>query len=140
YNRLADADIDARNPRTQSREIPRGAVSVGAARALTVASGAGFLVCAALLSPLCAALSLVALPLALGYSQAKRFTWLCHFWLGVVLALAPIGAWVAIAGRFDAFPLILGAGVVCWIGGFDITYGLADLEFDRREGLHSFPV
>lgn len=140
YNRIADADHDAKNPRTRHREIPRGAVSNRQAWALTIASGAGFLVFAALLSPLCAALSLVALPLALGYSKAKRFTWLCHFWLGVVLALAPIGAWVAMTGSFAAFPLILGLGVLCWIGGFDITYGLADLEFDRREGLHSFPV
>ena len=140
YNRIADSDHDAKNPRTKHREIPRGVVSPKAAWALTLASGAAFLVCATLLSPLCGALSLVALPLALGYSKAKRFTWLCHFWLGVVLALAPIGAWVAITGRFDAFPLILGLGVVCWIGGFDITYGLADLEFDRKEGLHSFPV
>src|SRR5690606_1527813 len=92
------------------------------------------------LSPLCGALSLVALPLALGYSLAKRFTWLCHFWLGVVLALAPVGAYLAVAGTLDAFPLLLGAGVICWIAGFDITYALADLEVDRREGLHSFPV
>ncbi len=140
YNRVSDAALDAKNPRTQSREIPKGAVSMKAAWALTIASGLGFLAFAVALSPLCGALSLVALPLALGYSKAKRFTWLCHFWLGLVLALAPIGAWVAITGSFDAFPLVLGAGVVCWIGGFDITYGLADLEFDRKEGLHSFPV
>ncbi len=140
FNRIADRDHDAKNPRTKHRELPRGAVSLASAWALTAASGVGFLVFAALLSPLCAALSLVALPLALGYSKAKRFTWLCHFWLGAVLALAPIGTWVALTGGFAAFPLILGLGVMCWIGGFDITYGLADLEFDRKEGLHSFPV
>ncbi len=140
YNRIADREIDARNPRTAAREIPAGKVRVREAWALTILSGAVFLVAAFLLSPLCGLLSLVALPLALGYSLAKRFTWLCHFGLGVVLALAPIGAYLAVAGRFDPFPLLLGAGVVCWIAGFDITYALADLEVDRREGLHSFPV
>lgn len=140
YNRFADAEIDAKNPRTRTREIPRGAVKRSTAGALAALSGVGFLACAFGLSPLCGVLSLVALPLAMGYSLAKRFTWLCHFWLGVVLALAPVGAWVAVTGSFDPFPLILGAGVVCWIGGFDITYALADYEFDKREGLHSFPV
>ncbi len=140
YNRIADREIDARNPRTQGRELPSGKVSLRAAWILTAGSGAAFLICAFLISPLTGALAVVALPLALGYSLAKRFTWLCHFWLGVVLALAPIGAWVAVAGSFSPFPLLLGAGVLCWIGGFDITYALADLEVDRREGLHSFPV
>ena len=140
YNRISDREIDAKNPRTKSRELPRGAVSLRAAWALNVAACAGFLACAFALSPLCAALSLVALPLALGYSKAKRFTWLCHFWLGAVLALAPVGTWVALTGSFAPFPIVLGLGVMCWIGGFDITYGLADYEFDRREGLHSFPV
>lgn len=140
YNRIADREIDGRNPRTAGREMPAGVVDTREAWALTIASGAVFLVAAFALSPLCGLLSLVALPLALGYSLAKRFTWLCHFWLGVVLALAPIGAYLAVAKSLDAFPLLLGAGVVCWIGGFDITYALADLEVDRREGLHSFPV
>jgi len=140
YNRIADREFDARNPRTQGREIPRGAVKVGEAWALTIVSGIAFLAAAFALSPLCGILSLVALPLALGYSLAKRFTWLCHFWLGVVLALAPIGAYLAVAGTFSAFSVLLGMGVVCWIAGFDITYALADLEVDRREGLHSFPV
>lgn len=140
YNRISDREIDARNPRTMHRELPRGVVSLRAAWALTIASCVAFVGFAAALSPLCGALSFVALGLALGYSKTKRFTWLCHFWLGVVLALAPIGAWVAITGSFAPFPLLLGLGVVCWIGGFDITYALADLEVDRREGLHSFPV
>lgn len=140
YNRIADREIDARNPRTRLREIPKGTVSEGAAWSLTAVSGVAFLAMAFALSPLCGALAVVALPLALGYSVAKRFTWFCHFWLGVVLALAPVGAWLAVAGSFDPFPLLLGAGVVCWIGGFDITYALADLEFDKGEGLHSFPA
>ncbi len=140
YNRIADRKIDRENPRTAGREIPAGLVGVGEAWALTAISGLVFLAAAFALSPLCGALSLVALPLALGYSLAKRFTWLCHFWLGVVLALAPIGAYLAVAGTFATFPLLLGVGVLCWIAGFDITYALADLEVDRREGLHSFPV
>lgn len=140
YNRIADRRIDAANPRTAQRELPKGEVSLAQAWALTAISGLVFLAVSFALSPLCGALALVALPLALGYSLAKRFTWLCHFWLGLVLALAPIGAWLAVAGTVEAFPLLLGAGVICWIGGFDITYALADLEVDRREGLHSFPV
>jgi 4-hydroxybenzoate polyprenyltransferase len=140
YNRIADREIDGRNARTAGREMPRGAVGVREAWGLTIGAGVVFLLAAFALSPLCGLLSLVALPLALGYSLAKRFTWLCHFWLGVVLALAPVGAYLAVAKTLDAFPLLLGAGVICWIGGFDITYALADLEVDRREGLHSFPV
>lgn len=140
YNRIADREIDARNPRTKDRELASGEVSLGAAWALTIASSLAFLGCAFALSPLTGALALVALPLALGYSLTKRFTWLCHFWLGVVLALAPIGAWVAVAGSFSLFPILLGAGVFCWIAGFDIVYALADLSFDLEEGLHSFPA
>ncbi|HWV39094.1 MAG TPA: 4-hydroxybenzoate octaprenyltransferase [Vulgatibacter sp.] len=140
YNRIADREIDARNPRTRSRELAAGTVRPAAAWALTLGAGIAFLAAAFAISPLTGALALVALPLALGYSLAKRFTWLCHFWLGVVLALAPIGAWVAVAGGFAPFPLLLGAGVLCWIAGFDVVYALADLEFDRREGLHSFPA
>lgn len=140
YNRIADREIDGRNARTAGREMPRGAVGIREAWGLTIGAGVVFLLAAFALSPLCGLLSLVALPLALGYSLAKRFTWLCHFWLGVVLALAPVGAYLAVAKTLDAFPLLLGAGVICWIGGFDITYALADLEVDRREGLHSFPV
>jgi len=140
YNRIADRDIDARNPRTRARELAAGTVGVGAAWALTAAAGIAFLAAAFAISTITGVLALVALPLALGYSLAKRFTWLCHFWLGVVLALAPVGAWVAVAGGFAPFPLLLGAGVLCWISGFDVVYSLADLEFDREEGLHSFPA
>ncbi|HEY0839202.1 MAG TPA: 4-hydroxybenzoate octaprenyltransferase [Vulgatibacter sp.] len=140
YNRIADREIDAKNPRTRSRELAAGAVSTKAAWALTAAAGVAFLAAAFAISTITGMLALVALPLALGYSLAKRFTWLCHFWLGVVLALAPVGAWVAVAGGFAPFPLLLGAGVLCWIAGFDVVYALADLEFDRREGLHSFPA
>lgn len=140
YNRIADREIDARNPRTRSRELAAGAVGVASAWALTAVAGVAFLAAAFSISTLTGILAVVALPLALGYSLAKRFTWLCHFWLGVVLALAPVGAWVAVAGGFAPFPLLLGAGVLCWISGFDVVYALADLEFDRREGLHSFPA
>ena len=140
YNRISDREIDARNPRTKNRELPKGAVSLRAAWVLTIGSCLAFIAFSAALSPLCGALSIVALALALGYSKTKRFTWLCHFWLGVVLALAPVGGWVAITGSFAPFPLLLGGGVIGWIGGIDITYALRDLEVDRREGLHSFPV
>ena len=140
YNRIADREIDAKNPRTRSRELAAGTVRPAAAWTLTALAGIAFLAAAFAISTMTGILALVALPLALGYSLAKRFTWLCHFWLGVVLALAPVGAWVAVAGGFAPFPVLLGAGVLCWIAGFDVVYALADLEFDRKEGLHSFPA
>jgi 4-hydroxybenzoate polyprenyltransferase len=140
FNRIVDRHIDARNPRTSGRELPTGQVSLPAAVVLTVASIMLFLGAAAWLGPLCLALSPVALALVLGYSYTKRFTWLCHLFLGLAIAAGPGGAWIAVTGGVSAPPLWLMAAVATWIGGFDILYALADRDFDRKEGLQSIPA
>ena len=140
FNRLVDRHIDAKNPRTATREIPSGQMSVGAATAITAAAAALFVVCAALLNPLCGALSPVALAVVCGYSYAKRFTALVHLWLGVALGLAPVAAWIALTGTVSSAALLLAAAVATWVAGFDILYSLQDEGFDRGEGLHSIPV
>ena len=140
FNRLADRRIDARNPRTEDRALPRGRLSVGFVAGFTVVMAGLFVFSASQLKPLCFTLSPVALVVVLGYSYTKRFTWLSHFILGLALAIAPVGAWVAVTGRFDPFPIILGASVLLWVAGFDILYSLLDLEFDRRERIHSIPA
>jgi 4-hydroxybenzoate polyprenyltransferase len=137
FNRLADRHIDAANPRTADRHLPRGAVSVGGVAALVV-GGAGLLVlAAAMLNPLCLALSPVALAVVLGYSLTKRFTAASHLFLGLGLAIAPVGAWLAVTGAFAPFPLWVAVGVTFWVAGFDTIYGCQDAVFDRRAGLHS---
>jgi 4-hydroxybenzoate polyprenyltransferase len=140
FNRIVDRHIDARNPRTATRELPTGQVGLGAAVALTLISIALFVASAAWLGPLCLALSPVALALVLGYSYTKRFTWLCHLFLGVAIAAGPGGAWIAVTGNISAPALWLMAAVATWIGGFDILYSLADRDFDRDEGLFSIPA
>jgi 4-hydroxybenzoate polyprenyltransferase len=140
FNRIVDRRIDARNPRTAGRELPAGKVSVAAAWALTAASALLFVGAAAWLGPLCLALSPVALALVLGYSFTKRFTWLCHLFLGAAIAAGPGGAWIAVRGDVSAPALWLMAAVATWIGGFDILYAIADRDFDRRAGLHSIPA
>jgi 4-hydroxybenzoate polyprenyltransferase len=140
FNRIVDRHIDARNPRTATRELPTGQVGLGAAAALTIASIALFVGAAAWLGPLCLALSPVALALVLGYSYTKRFTWLCHLFLGVAIAAGPGGAWIAVTGSISAPALWLMAAVATWIGGFDILYSLADRDFDRDAGLFSIPA
>jgi 4-hydroxybenzoate polyprenyltransferase len=140
WNRIVDRAFDAENPRTRDRELPRGAVSPGAALALTVTAAVGFLVCAAALSPLCGALAPLLLGLLGGYSYAKRFTWASHGVLGLALAAAPLGAWIAVAGRLDRAALPLALAVATWVAGFDLLYALADLEFDRQAGLRSIPA
>jgi 4-hydroxybenzoate polyprenyltransferase len=140
FNRLVDHAIDARNPRTAGRELPRGVLSPRQVGAFVALSTAVFVVAAALLNPLCLALSPVALAIVLGYSYTKRFTAGSHLVLGLSLAVAPVGAWLAIRGRFDAAPLALGLAVLLWVAGFDTIYACQDVEFDRREGLHSLPV
>ena len=140
FNRLADQGIDARNPRTASRELPRGALSRREVRAFVAASLALFVVAAGLLNPFCLALSPVALAIVLGYSYTKRFTAASQLVLGLSLAIAPVGAWLAIRGRFEAVPLVLGLAVVLWVAGFDTIYACQDVEFDRREGLRSIPA
>jgi 4-hydroxybenzoate polyprenyltransferase len=140
FNRLVDRDIDAKNPRTQDRELPRALVSVGAVRALVLASCAVFVVGAALLGRLPLLLSPVALALALGYSLTKRFTAWCHLILGLAVAFAPGGAWIALGAPVTLAPWLLVLGVASWVAGFDVLYSLQDQGFDARENLHSIPV
>jgi 4-hydroxybenzoate polyprenyltransferase len=140
FNRIADRHIDARNPRTAGRELPTGKVSLSSAALLTAASALVFVGAAAWLGPLCLALSPVALALVLGYSYTKRFTWLCHLFLGLAIAAGPGGAWIAVRGDVAAPALWLMLAVATWIGGFDILYALADRDFDRSAGLHSIPA
>ncbi len=137
FNRLADRGYDRRNPRTADRHLPAGRVSVAGAAAFTAAAAALLVLAAWRLNPLCLALSPVALAVILLYSYAKRFTELSHAWLGLALAIAPVGAWLAATGRFAPFPLWTAAGVLFWVAGFDTIYGCQDVEFDRREGLRS---
>jgi 4-hydroxybenzoate polyprenyltransferase len=143
YNRFADRELDAQNPRTAGREIPRGAVSARAALALALLAGAVFLGCCALLSPLCFWLGLPTLAWLFGYSHAKRFSSLCHLWLGTALGIAPLAAWLAVDGEFSArawAPFVLGLAVACWVAGFDVLYACQDEAFDRAHGLFSLPA
>ncbi|HEX8745857.1 MAG TPA: UbiA-like polyprenyltransferase [Pyrinomonadaceae bacterium] len=140
FNRIADREIDARNPRTSGRAIPSGALSVGFVWAFTVASAALFLLASAMLNRLTLLLSPVALASILLYSYAKRWTSLSHLVLGWCLSIAPTGAWIAVRGSIDEpAPLLLSTVVLLWTAGFDVLYACQDYEFDRREGLHSIP-
>ncbi len=139
YNRLVDRDVDAANPRTKSREIPAGIVSVGGARALVVVSAIAFVGAAVILGRTPALLSPIVLAVLLGYSHAKRFTWAAHLWLGLALALAPGGAWLAMGVAPEPAIVLLMVAVACWVGGFDVLYSLQDERFDRENGLRSIP-
>ena len=139
-NRLIDANIDARNPRTAGRAIPAGLIGKGMTLGFTLLSLALLLLAAYRLNPLCLLLSPLAVLFLVLYSYCKRFTSLAHVVLGICLAAAPIGAWIAIRGSIDPPALILGSAVLFWVAGFDILYALQDLEFDRKAGLHSVPV
>ncbi len=139
FNRIADARIDALNPRTAIRAIPTGQVSLAQAWLFTVTAIVVFEIAAWWLNPLCLALSPVALLAVLGYSYTKRFTPLCHLFLGFGIGIAPIGAWVAVTGRIDPLPVLIGAAVMLWIAGFDIIYALQDAEFDTQHRLRSLP-
>ena len=140
FNRIVDRRIDARNPRTAQRELPAGAISLSAAWALTLASTAVFIGAAAFLGKLCLALAPVALLFLFGYSFTKRFTFLCHLFLGLAIAGGPGGAWIAVRGDFGLAPTFLMIAVISWIGGFDILYAISDADFDRGAGLHSIPA
>lgn len=140
FNRWLDRDIDARNPRTAVREIPAGVISADSALFFVAANCLGFVVAAALINPICGWLSPVALAVVLGYSFTKRFTWLCHFVLGLGLGLAPVGAFLAVSGHFAWIPVLLGLAVLTWVAGFDIIYALQDEEFDRSNELKSIPA
>ena len=138
-NRLIDAGIDAENPRTAEREIPAGKISRRDAKLFVFASLALLLLSAWMLNPLCFYLSPVALFFLVLYSYCKRFTAMAHVVLGICLAEAPIGAWIALRGSIGWAPVVLGFAVLLWVAGFDIFYALQDLEFDQAKGLYSIP-
>ncbi len=143
FNRIADRAFDARNPRTVSRELPRGTLSLTQAWISVVVAAAIFVAAAASLNPLCLLLSPLALGWILLYSLSKRFTWWPHIWLGVSLAIAPVGGYLAITGQWSDPSWMLIAitlGVASWVAGFDIFYALPDVGFDRAEGLRSAVV
>ncbi len=139
FNRLVDAELDARNPRTRGRHLPAGLLSKGFVWGFAAVSMLVFLVAARALNPLCLKLAPLALAVVLLYSFTKRFTTLSHLILGLALGLAPAGAWIAMRGSLDARILWLTAAVTLWTAGFDIIYACQDYEFDEREGLHSYP-
>ena len=140
FNRLVDRRIDAANPRTATRALPAGLVTPGFV-ALFVAASLGLLLVAAWrLNPLCVQLVVVAIPVLLGYSYTKRFTWASHLVLGLALGGAPIGAWIAVTGALAPTPFVLAAAVITWVAGFDVLYALQDERFDRERGLHSIPA
>jgi 4-hydroxybenzoate polyprenyltransferase len=140
FNRIVDRKFDRANPRTASRHLPAGKISLASAWMLCGLSGAAFLGVAYGINEICFYLSPVALFLICFYSLTKRFTDFTHFYLGASLALAPIGAWLAVTGGLALPPLVLALAVVCWLVGFDIIYAIQDYEFDRRHGLHSLVV
>jgi 4-hydroxybenzoate polyprenyltransferase len=140
FNRWADRDVDAKNPRTRARHIPAGAVRAGEVLALAVGAAVAFIAVAASLGFWPGVLAPVVLVVLLGYSYAKRFTWGAHAWLGVALSLAPGGAWLAMGARPGAGILLLMAAVVTWLLGFDVLYSLQDEDFDRGQGLRSIPA
>lgn len=140
FNRYADREFDSRNPRTAIREIPRRIISPRSALWFVLLNSALFIVAAGLLNPLCLALSPVALAVVLGYSFTKRFTSLPHLFLGMGLALAPLGAYLAVTAHFALLPLLYSFCVIFWVAGFDIIYALQDYEFDLRNNLKSVPV
>lgn len=139
-NRYADAEIDARNPRTAVREIPAGKLSKKTTMAYITGSAVIYFVSAFMLNKLTAILSPVPVLVFILYSYAKRFTNLCHIILGIALGLAPVCAWIAVTGSFHPAPIVIGAGVTAWVAGFDILYAVQDIEYDRKEGLHSIPA
>ena len=140
WNRLVDRRFDAANPRTAGRHLPRGLVSPPVAAAVTLAAAAGLVASAFALNPLCGWLSPVALAITLGYSWTKRVTAASHLVLGLGLACAPVGAWLAVTGAFAVPPLVLGLAVLLWVAGFDVIYATQDVDFDRGAGLHSMPA
>lgn len=139
FNRWADRGIDAANPRTKDRALPKKLVTPAQVMAFTIASSALFVFSAYKLNRLSLVLSPLALAVVFFYSFTKRFTFLSHAFLGLAIALAPMGAWIAVSGRIDPPALVLGGSVLFWLIGFDILYALQDIDFDRKAGLHSIP-
>lgn len=140
FNRVADARLDALNPRTAGRELPRGAMTRREATLFVAAASAVFVYAAWRLNPLCFALSPVALAIVFWYSLAKRFTTWTQLFLGLAMAVAPVGGWLAAGGRGGWEPWLLAAAIGLWVGGFDVLYACQDLEFDRAHRLRSIPV
>jgi 4-hydroxybenzoate polyprenyltransferase len=140
FNRWADRDVDAKNPRTKNRPVAAGRIGAGEALALTIVAGAAFCAMATTLGRWPALLAPPVLAVLLGYSYAKRFTWAAHGWLGLALALAPGGAWIAMGAAPQIGIVLLMVAVLSWLFGFDVLYALQDEHFDRQEGLHSVPA
>lgn len=140
FNRWLDRDVDAANPRTRMRELPAGVILPKSALIFVIVNCLLFVAATFFINRLCFLLSPVALAVVLGYSYTKRFTWMCHLVLGLGLALAPVGAYLAVAGRFDWIPVLYGLAVMLWTGGFDVIYALQDEEFDQEQRLYSMPA
>lgn len=140
FNRYLDRSFDAKNPRTAIREIPKGIISANSALIFTIVSCILFLASCFFINRICFYLSPIALFVILFYSYTKRFTPFCHLVLGLGLSLAPIGAYLAVTGRFDILPILFSLAVICWVSGFDIIYALQDVEFDQSQNLYSIPA
>jgi 4-hydroxybenzoate polyprenyltransferase len=138
-NRIIDREIDRANPRTKNRELPKGVIMASEAALFTIVSFAVFVLSAYMLNPLCLKLSPIAIAVLFIYSYTKRFTWTTHFVLGFALSAAPLGAWIAIRGTFDAEILPITVSVIFWLAGFDTLYALQDIDFDKSFGLYSIP-
>ena len=139
-NRIVDKDIDKKNPRTANRHLPKGLIMDYEVLIIVFICFSIFILAAYKLNPLCLALSPIALFLFIIYSYTKRFTWICHIILGITCGGAPVGAWLAVTGKFALAPIVLGVVVTLWVAGFDIIYATQDIEFDREEGLFSVPA
>ena len=139
FNRLVDREMDAANPRTANRELPQGVISPGSVKVLVGISSGVLIVASYMLNPLCLALSPVALGIVFLYSYTKRFTWATQIFLGLALAIAPVGAWIAVTGQLNAEILVLGGAVLMWVAGFDVIYACQDAEFDEQFGMYSIP-
>jgi 4-hydroxybenzoate polyprenyltransferase len=140
FNRWADRYYDKINPRTQQREIPSGIISSKHALTFVIINSMLFMISAYFINLICLLLSPIALIIVLGYSYTKRFSWLCHVFLGLGLSLAPIGAYLAVTGHFHILPILYSVAVICWVAGFDIIYALQDIEFDKEQRLLSIPA
>ncbi len=138
-NRIIDRKIDALNPRTKNRELPKGVIKTGEAFFFTAVAFVILIIAAYMLNPLCLKISPLVLIVLFTYSYTKRFTWLSHLVLGMALSLAPLGAWIAVKGTFDMEILPLCFAVMFWVSGFDVLYALQDIDFDKKYGLYSIP-
>lgn len=139
-NRVIDAEIDAKNPRTAARQLPQGLLKKKEVVIFVIVCFLLMVIAAAMLNPLCLILSPIALFLMVIYSYTKRFTWTCHLVLGITSAAAPVGAWLAVTGKISWLPLFMGAANTLWVAGFDIIYGAQDYDFDTANGIHSIPA